>query len=54
MMLNGHCRVTANPFVTECNKKWQVVGKFGTDLLDNHDINFHDPYVTLECKNKGK
>ena len=51
-MLNGHCRVTANPFVTECNKKWQVAGKFGTLFLDNHNIKFHD--VTLECKNKGK
>ena len=55
MMLNGHCRVTAHPFVNECNKKWWVADVVsGTDLLDNRNIKFHDPYVTLECKNKGK
>ena len=54
MMLNGHCRVTAHPFVTECNKKWKVAGNFGTDLLDNRNIWFPDQYVTLECKHKGK
>ena len=53
--MNGHCKVTAYPFVTECNKKWWVVEKFGEKLLDFNLYSwFQDPSLTLGCKHKGK
>ena len=52
--MNGHCRITAHPFVTGCNKRWWIALKFGANLQDKRNIWQPNQYVTLECKNKGK
>ena len=53
--MNGHCKVTVHPFVTECNKRWWVLEKLGAKLAYFNPDNWsQDPFLTLECKDKGK